>query len=65
MSILLTYTEVERVEVISIPSKVASVTRSIPSKGGGILRCLEAGCIQFEVADSHVVFYGGCRNDVL
>jgi len=42
-SILLTYTEVERLEVISVASKVTSVNRSIPSKGRGILRCLEAG----------------------
>ena len=43
LSILSTYTEVERVDVISNPSNVACVNRSMSDKGGGILRCLEAG----------------------
>ena len=42
-SILFTYAAVERVEVISIPSNVAWVTRSMSGIGGEILRCLEAG----------------------
>jgi len=35
ISILFTYAEVERVEVMSIPSKIAWVTRSMSDKGGG------------------------------
>jgi len=42
-SILFTYAAVERVEVMSIPSNVAWVTRSMSGIGGGILRCPEAG----------------------
>ena len=42
-SIRSTYTEVKRVSVITNPSSVACVTRSMSDKGGGILRCLEAG----------------------
>ena len=40
---LFTYAAVERVEVMSIPSNVAWVARSMSGIGGGILRCLEAG----------------------
>jgi len=36
-------TEVERVEVMSVPSNVASVTRSVSGNISGILRCPEAG----------------------
>ena len=32
-----------RSTIISNPSSVACVTRSVSDKGGGILRCLEAG----------------------
>ena len=42
-SIMFTYAAVERVEVMSIPSNVAWVTRSMSGIEGGILRCLEAG----------------------
>ena len=42
-SILFTYTAVEGVEVMWIPSNLAWVTRSMSGIRGGILRCLEAG----------------------
>jgi len=41
--ILSTYAEVDKVEVISIPSNVARVTPSMSGKGGGMSRFLEAG----------------------
>ena len=42
VSIVFTYTEVERVGVMSIPGNVAWDTRLVSGKGGRILRCLVA-----------------------